>query len=134
MILPPEILSKILKQIPASNDSEKRQTLIACALVATWWTGPSQRRLFSVVDINCYNYSRWIDGVVLSRSKDHLLAYVRWLLDYPCDGQSNYWMKDLAHKSGGYISGLRNLRELTLAGISTEHIGERELDTCFSIP
>ena len=41
-------------------------------------------------------------------------------------------MRDLAHDSGGYLSGLRNLRNLTLSNILVEHISEGEFHTCFS--
>ena len=78
-ILPPEILDKILEHIPGTNRKERRRTLIACALMASWWTGPSQRCLFSSAEIHRGNYKQWIDGVFRSGSKDHLLGYVRLL-------------------------------------------------------
>ena len=129
--LPPEVLDKILEQIPIG--SEGRRTLISCALVATWWTGPSQRRLFSSVEINKRNYGRWMDGVVLSGSKAHLLEYVRSLRHGRSLGVGiKYRIRDLAQDAGGYLSGLRNLRTLTLSYITVEHIGEGEFHKCFS--
>ena len=74
---PPEILDEILEKISANR--EGRSTLITCALIATRWTGPSQRRLFSSVEIYDRNYERWMNGVVLSRSKARLLKHVRSL-------------------------------------------------------
>jgi len=74
--LPPETLDNILEHIP--TDNEGRPSLIACALVATWWMGPSQRRLFSSVLVDNKDYGRWADGVVLSGSGVHL-EYVRAL-------------------------------------------------------
>ena len=127
--LPPEILSKILDQIPTSNKG--RRTLISCALVATWWTGPSQRRLFSSVEINESNYRQWVDGVVLSGSKEHLLEHVRSLGDRHILGK-NYRMRNLVDDSGGYFPGLRNLHSLAFSYITVEHMGEGEFHTCFS--
>ena len=127
MILPPEILDNILERIPADN--EGRPTLIACASVATWFTGPSQRRLFSSVNIHQRNYKRWMSGAVLSESKARLLEYVR-SLSYsrgPC-----YEMRDLLWDSGEYFSALCNLHSLTLYNITVEHISEEEFHTCFS--
>ena len=77
--LPPEVMDKILEHIHVNG--WKSPTLCACALVATWWTGPSQRRLFSSVKIHPNNYKRWMNGVVLSKSKAHLLGHVRSLSD-----------------------------------------------------
>ena len=64
----------VLERIPTN---EGRRTLVTCALVATWWTGPSQRRLFSSVKIDQSNYERWMNGVVRPGSKDRLLGHVR---------------------------------------------------------
>ena len=125
--LPPEMLDKILEYVPTIGSG--LQTLVACASVATWWTGPSQRRLFSSVEIGERNYQRWMDGVVLSRSKSHLLNYVRSLGYYPHD---RYQMRCLAQDSGEYFPGLCNLRSLTLFNIGVEHIGEENFRTCFS--
>ena len=133
MTLPPEILDKILEQIPESR--ERGRTLTACALVATWWTEPSQRHIFSSVEITERNYRQWADGVVLSRSKDHLLGHIRSLWHNRGAILGNwYQMQNLAQDAGGYLSGLRNLQDLTLSciDISVEHISEGELHTCFS--
>ena len=65
--LPPETLDKILERM--STYYEGLRTLITCALVATWWTGPSQRCLFSSVEIDNENYQRWTDGVIHSGPK-----------------------------------------------------------------
>ena len=120
-------MSKILKQLFA--DSEGQRTLrVACPLVATWWTGPSQTLLFSWVEINESNYRRWMDGVVHSGSKDHLLGYVRSL----CHDRGTYRMQDLARDSGGYLSALRNLRILIFFYLRVEHVSEGEFHTCFS--
>ena len=131
MILPPEIVGRILEQIPTTG--EGRRTLISCASVATWWTGPSQRHLFSSVTIHERNYERWMNYVVLSGSEDHLLEYVRSLWHGRRPGLGiKYRMRDLAQDSGEYLSALRNLRTLTLSNITVEHISEREFCTCFS--
>ena len=125
--LPPEILDKILGYVPTNGSG--RQTLVACALVATWWTGLSQRRLFSSVEIGERNYQRWMDGVALSGSKTHLLDYVRSLaycLHY------RHRMRDLAQYSGEYFPGLRNLHSLSLFKIVLKNDGEEYLRTCFS--
>ena len=131
VILPPEILDDILDHIPASGKG--RPTLIKCALVATWWTRPSQRRLFSSVDIYEGNFKQWVKGVVLSEAKTHLLEHVRslWHCRSP-DNRIKYRMGDLAQNSGEYFSALCNLHSLTLDNISVEHIGKEEFDTCFS--
>ena len=129
--LPPEILDNILEQIPTTND--RRPTLIACALVATRWTGPSQRCLFSSVDIHERNYERWMNGAVLSGSKARLLEHVRsmWHSGVGCKG-IEYRMQDLTWDSREYFPALRNLRSLTFFKVRIEHIGEEEFCRCFS--
>ena len=129
--LPPEILDKILEQISANR--EGRPTLLACALVATWWTGPSQRRLFSSVEIYESSYRLWINGVILSGSKARLLGYIRSLWhSRGLDIGIKYQMRHLPHDSGEYLSALHNLRSLTLYNTWVEHIGEEGFYTCFS--
>ena len=130
MTLPPEILDKILGHIP--TDDEGRPTLIACALVATWWTGPSQKRLFSSILIDEGNYQRWMNGVVLSRSKIRLLGHVRSLLHCRGDFGAKYRMRDLPHDSGGYLSALRDINSLILLNIAVEHVSEEQFHICFS--
>ena len=127
MTLPPEILDKILTHVPTHEWGSR--TLIACALVTTQWTGPSQRRLFSSVKIYEGNRGRWMEGVVLSESKVHLLEYVRslWLTRGP-----GYRMRDLAQDCGEYLPALYNLHNLTLSGIGVERISENQFHTCFS--
>ena len=128
-ILPPEILDEVLEYIPTHR--EGRPTLIACALVATWWTGPSQRRLFSSVSINEDNRQRWMDGVAQSGSKAHLLAHVRSLSHRRGPG-TKYPMRDLAQDSGAYLSALRNIHSLTLCNTQLEPVIEGRFRTCFS--
>jgi len=129
--LPPEVLDKVLENIP--TESEGRPTLIACALVATWWAGPSQRRLFSSVLIHSQNYEQWINGVVRSGSNTHLLGYVRSLRHYPRTPDiGGYPMRNFPKDSGEYLSALHNIRSLELADIGIEHIGEEGFRTCFS--
>ena len=119
MTLPPEIMDKILEHVSADEDG--RRTLIACALVATWWTGPSQRRLFSSVEIDENNYRRWINSVVHSGSKDHLLEYVRSMWHgYGGETETKYRMRDLPQDPGEYFSALRNLHSLTFFSIRIE--------------
>ena len=127
VILPPEILDKILENVP--TDRGGRRTLMACALVAAWWTGPSQRHLFSSVEIHERNYKRWMNGVVLSESKDHLLEHVR-SLQYACF--VGYRMRHPPGGSRNYLSALRNLHSLTLCHTRVEHISETEFRACFS--
>ena len=131
--LPPEILDKILEHIP-TNGIEGRPTLIACALVATRWTGPSQRRLFSSVSVHNWNYERWMNGVVLSGSKTHLLKYVRLLRHrrHIPDTGKRYLMRNLPKDSGEYFPALHNIRSLELLNIEIEHISEAGFRTCFS--
>ena len=129
--LPPEILDDILANIP--TDNEGQPTLIACALVATSWTAPSQRRLFSSVLIREDKYQRWMNGVVLSASKARLLGYVRSL--WHCSGVYvgvKFPMQSLPRLSGKYLPALRNLQALTLYNIKIEHINEEGFHTCFS--
>ena len=129
--LPPEILDKILEHLPA--DRQGRQTLIACALVATWWMEPSRRRLFSSVEIHESNYKLWMNGVVSSGSKAHLLKYVRSLSHSSVPNITiTYGMRDLARDSGGYLSGLHNLQSLTMSVIRVEYISGGLFYTCFS--
>ena len=125
--LPPEILDKILEHIPPNR--EGRPTLIACAFVATWWTGPSQRCLFSSVRIDQDNYERWMNGVVLTGSKAHLLELARSLRH---SHVLDYRMQDLAQDSGEYLSVLRNLHSLALVNVCVEHISEDGFRACFS--
>ena len=131
MTLPPETLDKILEHIP--TDDYGRPTLVACALVATWWTGPSQRRLFSSVSIYNGNYQRWINGVVLPGPKSHLLQYVRSLEYFRgLPTEAVYPMRYLPEDCGGYFSALHNIHSLTLGFIKIEHISEEGFHTCFS--
>ncbi|KAF9783198.1 hypothetical protein BJ322DRAFT_140781 [Thelephora terrestris] len=131
VILPPETLDQILEHIP--TDREGTPTLLSCALVATWWTDPSQRRLFSSVSINDKNYRQWMDGIVLSESKDRLLRYIRSFLHSRSLGDAiRYPMWNLPRDSGEYLSGLHNVRSLTLRNITIEDIGEESFDECFS--
>ena len=119
----------VLKQIPTN---EERRTLIACALVATWWTEPS---LFSSVKIYQSNYERWVNGVVHSESKDRLLGHVRsmWHSISPfTEYGKQIQMQVLPGISGEYLSALRNLSSLTLRVIIIEHIREDGFHTCFS--
>ena len=121
-----EILDGILEHIPAN--AEGRPTLIACALMATWWTTPSRRRIFSWVAIHERDSPRWTCGVVSSRSKAHLLEYVGSLLYYP---HLKYQMRSLAAYSGKYFPAPCNLHSPTLFTIRIEHISE-EFHICFS--
>ena len=131
VILPPEILDKILEYIPANN--EGRSTLIACSSVATWWAGSSQRRLFSSVLIHEDNYQRWMNGVVLFGLKARLLEHVRSLWHRRgVDFRVAYRMRDLPKDSGEYLSALHNIRSLTLCMIEVEHVGGEGFRTCFS--
>ena len=98
-------------------------TLIAWALVATWWTGPSQRRLFSAVLVHASNYERWVNGVVNSRSKAQLLEHVRLL------SLNQYQMQDLSQDHGEYLPGLCNVRRLVLY---RARIHEAQFHPCFS--
>ena len=118
MTLPPEILDKILESIP--TDTKGRQTLAACALVATWWTGPSQRRLFSSIIICESNYERCMANVVPDGSKTRPLGYVRSLA---YSHQWNFRLQDLVQDCGEYFSALRNLHSLAFHNIRVEHSG-----------
>ena len=130
MVLPPEILDKVLENIPADQDGQP--TLIACALVATWWTGPSQRRLFSSVEICEGNYQRWMNSVVLPRPKAHLLGYVRSLWhSRGTRTKPKYRMRELAQDSGEYLSALCGVRSLTLYYSGIEHTS-KDFRICFS--
>ena len=123
--LHPEIMDQILEHIDV--DGWASPTLCACVLVATWWTGPSQRRLFSLVIVYGRNYAQWVNGAVLSRSKARLLGHVRSLSE-----ANGYRMQDLARYCGEYFSALRNLDTLTLSSYRVEHIADDEFHTCFS--
>ena len=127
--LPPELVDKILEHIPSTRTG--RQALVACALVATWWTGPSQRRLFSSVEIHGGNYEQWMNGVVLSRSKDHLLEHVRSLSHSRGIG-CEVELRDLPSDSGQYLSALHNLHSLTFQSVRVERVTEEKFRTCFS--
>ena len=131
MTLPPEILDEILKYAPVSVKG--RRTVIACAPVATWRTMPSQRWLFCQVTIAGDNYHRWMNGVVLSQSKAHLLEFLRSL--WHCSGpriEGRHQMRDLPRDAGEYLSSLRYLHSLTLHCTQIERIGEEGFHTCFS--
>ena len=132
MVLPPEILDEVLGYVPPDEDGEP--TLLACALVATWWTGPSQRRLFSSVEIHEDNYQRWMNAVVSPAPNTHLLGYVRSLWhSRGTSPETRYRIRDLARDSGGYLSALCNLHSLTLHNSGVECIGEEDFRTCFSV-
>ena len=128
---PPEILDGILEHIPTNK--EGRSTLVACALVATWWTGPSQRRLFSSVPLNDGNHQRWMNGIVLPGSKTDLLRYIHSILHsfFPLHG-TWYPVRSLPKDSGQYLPALCNLRSLSLYNAYIEHLSEVEFRTCFS--
>ena len=129
--LPPEILDEILEYV--FKNGEGQRTLIACALVAAWWAGPSQRHLFSSVDIGDSNYERWMNGVVLPEPKTRLLGHVRSLGHHRTqDIGVKYRMRDLAQDSGKYLSALPNLHSLTLGDTAVEHLSEEEFRNCFS--
>jgi hypothetical protein len=128
---PPEILDGILEHIPTNK--EGRSTLVACALVATWWTGPSQRRLFSSVPLNDGNHQRWMNGIVLPGSKTDLLRYIHSILHsfFPLHG-TWYPVRSLPKDSGQYLPALCNLCSLSLYNAYIEHLSEVEFRTCFS--
>lgn len=121
----------VLEHIPAA-DREGRRILIACTLVATWWVAPSQRRLFSSVDIHQRNYERWMNGVVLPGSKPHLLEYVRSLSHCCSSVGAEYQMRELPRDSGGYLSALCNIHTLRLFNFRIELIDQDGFRTCFS--
>ena len=125
-------MGKILEQIPTNR--EGRPTLVACALVATWWTGPSQRRLFSSVEVHEGNYQRWMNGVIISGPEAHLLEHVRSLRHFrsPDAATTRYQMSDLAQDSGEYLSALRNLHSLEFYDTRVQHISEESFRTCFT--
>ena len=131
MTLPPELMDKILEHVSA-DQWRGRQTLTACALVATWWTGPSQRRLFSSVEINQWNYQGWMDGVVYSASKNHLLEYVRSFSHGNRNMRTKYQMRDFPRACWEYSSALRNLQSLAFFNTRIERIGKDMFHTCFS--
>ena len=126
VILPPEMMDKILDNIPTGK--EGRRTLITCALVATWWTGPSQRRLFSSVQVYMSNYNRFVNNV-LADPKTHLLGFIRSLT---YSHRRDYRVQDLEREHGESFSALCNLHSLTLHFIRLEHIGGGRFPTCFS--
>jgi len=129
--LPPEVLDKILERIPADSAGGERVTLIACALVASWWTGPCQRRLFSSVSIRKSNYQQWMDRVVLSGSKAQLLGHVRSLrIGYNRDISIKF--RNLLQDHGKYLSALQNIHTLAFANTRVEHIPQYEFHICFS--
>ena len=114
-------------------DNQGKWYLRACALVATWWMGPSQRRLFSSIWINETNHQGWMDSVVYSGSKPRLLEYIQSLThSRGMDIVGKYQMRDLSQDSGEYLSAVRNLRCLTFSDIRFEQIGEEGFRTCFS--
>ena len=123
-------MEHILEHIPA----EDRTTLIACALVAAWWTGPSQRRLFSSVSIHDGNYERWVDSVVHSGVKTRLLGYVRSLQHRRHDPgvRGTYPMGRLTEDSGEYLSALRGVRSLELCHVGIDSISQDDFSNCFS--
>jgi len=121
----------ILERVPESE--EGRSTLMACALVATSWRGPSQRRLFSSVLIDEYNYKSWMNCVVSSGYKAHLLKFVRSLTHWrDPNPKTKYPMENLPQDSGEYLSALPNIRTLKLYHIRIERISEEGFRTCFS--
>jgi hypothetical protein len=131
MDLPPEILDEILEHIPM--DLAGRQTMIGCALVATWWVRPSQKRLFSSVAVTMDNYHRWMTSVVFPVPRAHLLEHVRSL--WQTLGRSyklKYRIRDLPRYSGKYLSALRNLHALTLHNAWVDHSNEERFHACFS--
>ena len=127
LTLPPEMLDEILDHIPMNREGVR--TLLACALVATSWAGPSQRRLFSSVDVRRGNYKWWMDGVVYSGSKDHLLKYVR-SLQY--SRGLDFRMRDLPWDSGEYLSALHNIHSLKFCDTRIERLDEEGFRICFS--
>ena len=127
LTLPPEIVDKILENIPTYK--EGWPTLIACALVATWWTGPSQRRLFSSVQIYPRNHERFVTSVILPEPKTHLLGHIRSLVHYH---RHDCQLRDLAQDCGEYFSALCNLHSLTCYSIEVGGISGGGSPTYFS--
>ena len=74
-----------------------------------------------------------MDGVALSESKSHLLAYARslWYWRGGLFGD-NYRMRNLPQDSCQYSFALRNVQSLTLVNFKVEDIGEEGFHTCFS--
>lgn len=131
ILLPPEILDVILGHVKV--DRSMPRTLVACPLVASWWTGPSQRRIFSSVSIDEGNYRKWMNGVVRSGSKSRLLGYTRSLQYHRGPGFGvRYHMRDFPQDSGEYLPALHNLHSLELSRITVEHISEVGFPACFS--
>jgi len=109
----------ILECIP--TNMEGRRTLVACTLIATWWTGPSQRRLFSSISINQCNRQRWMNGVTRSVPKAHRH-----------DTGTEYLTRGLAQDPREYFPVLRNTRNLTLSCIQVERADANQLRTYLS--
>ena len=78
------------------------------------------------------NFQKWMDGLVLSGPKPHLLGLVRSLIHYRGTPRTKYELQDLPQDSGRYLSGLCNLRSLTLSNTRVRRINEEEFRTCFS--
>ena len=127
------MLDKILEYIP-SPGSPGRRTLAACALVATWWVGPSQRRLFYSVALNEENYRRWMLGVIVPTPKLHLLKHTRslWHARAGLNPKFKHRMRHLPQDSGRYLSTLCNLQDLTMYNTKVERISEEGFRLCFS--
>ena len=106
-------------------------TLIACALVATRWTGSSQRRLLSSALIRKHNYQQWMSSVVLSGSRVRLLGYVRSLrIGHNRDISIEF--RNLIQDHGEYLSALHNVHSLTFVNTRVESIPQDQFHTCFS--
>ena len=111
----PEILNKILGQIPANRGGI--QTLIACALVVASWTRSSQRCLFSLAEFHDGICEQRMRSIVFSGSKTRLehvllLRHSRGL---------NYRIPDLPRDSRSHFSAPYSLM---LSIIGVENVSE----------
>lgn len=100
MALPPEMVDEIL-----DNLQDEKRALCNCSLVAKSWTYPSQKRLFTSVDLTLEIYQTWRENV--SPTKAELLEHVRIL---SC--RRFYFLGPAL--CGDYFGSLRHLQRLVL--------------------
>ncbi|KAJ6509182.1 hypothetical protein C8R47DRAFT_12395 [Mycena vitilis] len=84
MQLPQELVDIIIDMVSVFEDTDDRKsTLLSCALLSRAFAGPSQRNLFSTVQLYPYNHNSF---AALLSSSPHIGTFVRtFMVEYNAD-------------------------------------------------
>ncbi|KAJ7684292.1 hypothetical protein DFH06DRAFT_1288649 [Mycena polygramma] len=91
MQLPQELIDIIIDMVSVFEDAGDREyTLLSCALVSRAFTRPSQRKLFSTVQLRCSDYNHHHFAALLS-SSPHIGTFVRtFRAEYDADPHTSH--------------------------------------------